>query len=128
MNGNNMVLDTNIVLYLLGGDDILVDFLSDKTFYLSLINEMELLGFRGISETEELAVGFFLEDCAVVDVNKGIKDITIKLRKSYPLKLPDAIVAATAIFLGIPLISADKQFGIIQELTFVLYQPNKQNT
>ena len=53
-----------------------------------------------------------------------IRDITIRLRRQYTLKLPDAIVAATAIFLGIPLISADKHFEKISELTFFLYQPN----
>jgi predicted nucleic acid-binding protein len=57
-----------------------------------------------------------------MEINQGIKGITINLRKRYSLKLPDAIVAATAIFLGILLSSADKHFGKIDELYFVLYQ------
>jgi predicted nucleic acid-binding protein len=56
-------------------------------------------------------------------LNDGIKNIVIDLRRKYAIKLPDSIVAATAIFLNIPLISADKHFEKITELTFVLYQP-----
>ena len=56
-------------------------------------------------------------------MNRGIKDISIDLRRNYKLKLPDAIIAATAIFLGIPLISADGHFDKIEDLVFIKYQP-----
>ena len=46
MNGNKMVIDTNIALYLLDGDEILKEYLEDKVFYLSSITELELLGFE----------------------------------------------------------------------------------
>lgn len=123
MNGNKMVIDTNIALYLLDGDEVLKEYLEDKVFYLSSITELELLGYKGITETEEIAIEFFLEECSIVDMNRGIKDITIDLRRNYKLKLPDAIIAATAIFLGIPLISADGHFDKITDLVFIKYQP-----
>jgi predicted nucleic acid-binding protein len=69
-------------------------------------------------------MGLFLEDCSVMNYNNGIRDITIDLRRKYKLKLPDAIIAATAIFLGIPLISADVYFSKITELLFIQYQPD----
>lgn len=118
-----MVIDTNIALYLLDGDEILKEYLEDKAFYLSSITELELLSFKGITETEETAIEFFLEECSIVDMNRGIKDISIDLRRNYKLKLPDAIIAATAIFLGIPLISADGHFDKIEDLVFIKYQP-----
>ena len=37
--------------------------------------------------------------------------------------MPDAIVVATAIFLGIPIVTADKKLDKISEATIVLYQP-----
>jgi len=123
MNGNKMVIDSNIALYLLDGDEILKEYLEDKAFYLSSITELELLSFKGITETEETAIEFFLEECSIVDMNRGIKDIFIDLRRNYKLKLPDAIIAATAIFLGIPLISADGHFDKIEDLVFIKYQP-----
>jgi hypothetical protein len=44
MNGNNILLDTNIVLYLLGGEETLVPLLEDKNLFLSFITQLELFG------------------------------------------------------------------------------------
>jgi predicted nucleic acid-binding protein len=123
MNGINILLDTNIVLYLLNGDTVVQQYLQGKSFYVSFITELELLGYKDIKESEEKSIELFLEECAIIEVNSGIKEITKQLRRSYSLKLPDAIIAATAIFLGIPLLSADKHFGGIDDLTFVRYEP-----
>lgn len=116
-------MDTNVVLYLLKGDLVLQNFLTEKDFSLSFISELELLGFKQITSIEETSLRVFFEECAIFDVNKGIKHITVDLRRRYSLKLPNALVAATAIFLGIYLLSADKQFSQIDDLTFILYQP-----
>ncbi|GLU50913.1 type II toxin-antitoxin system VapC family toxin [Dyadobacter frigoris] len=123
MSGINILLDTNIALYVLNGDVILEQYLQGKVFYVSFINELELLGYKNITISEETKIELFLEDCAIIDINEGIKEITKQIRRNYALKLPDAIVAATAIFLGVPLLSADKQFGQVSDLTFVLYEP-----
>ena len=123
MNGINILLDTNIVLYLLNGDTVLQHYLQGKSFYVSFINELELLGYKDITQSEEQSIIFFLDECAIIDINGGIKEITKQLRRRHKLKLPDAIVAATAIFLGIPLLSADKHFEGIDDLTFVRYEP-----
>ena len=123
MNGNKILIDTNIALYLFNGDQDLAAELQDTEAYVSFINELELLGYRGITEQEESWMELFLEECSIMDFNKGIKDITIDLRRKYKLKLPDAIIAATAIFLGIPLISADSHFDKITDLVFIKYQP-----
>lgn len=123
MSGINILLESNIALCVLNGDSILVQYLQDKVFYVSFINELELLGYKKITSAEEAKIDLFLEDCAIVDINEGIKEITKQIRRKYSLKLPDAIVAATAIFLGIPLLSADKQFRHVSDLTFVLYEP-----
>jgi predicted nucleic acid-binding protein len=123
MSGSKVLIDTNIALYLFKGDTDLGDVLQDTEAYLSFINELELLGYKGITPQEENGLELFLEECNIMDFNQGIKNITISLRRQYSLKLPDAIVAATAIFLGIPLISADKHFDRVKELIFILYKP-----
>lgn len=46
MNGNKLLLDTNIILYLLNGDNTLVDILQGKTPYISFITELELFSFK----------------------------------------------------------------------------------
>jgi predicted nucleic acid-binding protein len=123
MNGNKLLIDTNIALYLFNGDEELGAILQGAEAYVSFINELELLGYKGITTQEQLWMELFLEECAIIDVNNGIKEITKQLRRRHKLKLPDAIIAAIAIFLGIPLLSADKHFEKIEDLTFVRYEP-----
>lgn len=123
MSGNKVLLDTNIALYLFNGDINLESILQNVEAYISFINQLELLGHKSITEREVEWLEMFIEQCNILDFTAGIGEIVIDLRRKYSIKLPDAIVAATAIFLNIPLISADKHFEKITELTFVLYQP-----
>lgn len=58
-----------------------------------------------------------------MNLNDQIKEIAITLRKLHKLKLPDALIAASAFYYNIPLISADKDFTIISELDVIFYQP-----
>lgn len=63
MNGNEFLLDTNIVLYLLEGDKTIGNFLNNKTIYLSFITEMELKSFPGLEASQEIIIDEFLSDC-----------------------------------------------------------------
>ena len=63
-----------------------------------------------------------LNNCIIVDLNQAIKSITIELKQKYKLKLPDAIIAATSIYMNLPLISADKDFDRISPLQFIRYE------
>lgn len=121
MNGKEILIDTNIILYLLKGNDTLEEMLQGKEPYLSFITELELMGFQDISIKEEKQINELLNDCLVVSLNNNIKKEYIELRKKYRLKLADAIIAATAITLNIPLITSDKQFAIVKELNLIQY-------
>jgi len=110
MSGNNILLDSNIVLYLLNGEETLVPLLEEKQLYVSFIAQIETLGYKGISEKEILSIKSFLNQCVIVDVNPVIKDYTIKLRQEHTIKLPDSIIAATSLYLNAPLITADTDF------------------
>lgn len=63
-----------------------------------------------------------LETCVIIDVNSMIKQETIIIRRNYGLKLPDCIVAATAIYLDLPLITSDKDFKKLKELNLMYYE------
>lgn len=121
MNGTKLLLDSNIALYLLGGDNVLASLLEQREVYVSVITEMELLGYPGISEHEILRVNDFLQECNIVELGQPIKEKAIELRRTYNIKLPDAIIASTAIHLNLPLISADGVFNRLSELNFVHY-------
>lgn len=122
MNGNKLLLDTNILLYLLAGDQTLVDILQGKSIYISFITELELLSYKSLNASDKRDIEALLSECIIVDINSGIKKDTIQIRQEYGLKLPDAIIAATSQYLDIPLISADKGFGKVDSLSLVHYE------
>lgn len=116
------MLDTNIALYLLGGDQVLAAVLDQKEVYVSVISEMEMLGYPGISTEEIIRIKSFLAETSIVELTPEVKNKTIEPRQFYNVKLPDAIIAATAIQQNIPLISADSIFKRVAELNFVHYE------
>ena len=122
MNGNKIFIDTNIAIYLLDGDTSLAEILHKKQLYLSFITQLELLGYPGLNNQQEQQIEYMLENCVVIDINSRIKQEVIKLRRSYAIKLPDCIVAATAMYMDLPLITSDKGFNKIEELNLMLYE------
>lgn len=122
MNGNSIVLDTNIALYLLNGDEKLASILDGMQLFVSVITEIELLGYLGLSASDKTKIKSFLSDCSIIYLNNEIKDLSIKLKQKSKSKTPDAIVASTALFLQLPLITADKGFQNIEDLDLILYQ------
>ncbi|WP_259071360.1 type II toxin-antitoxin system VapC family toxin [Mucilaginibacter sp. X4EP1] len=122
MNGKEILVDTNIILYLLTGSDPLEEFLQGKDIYISFITELELIGFKNITADEEKQIAELLSDCSIIPMNKLIKEQYVELRKKYSLKLADAVIAATSIVFNMPIISSDKQFKTIDELRLITYQ------
>ena len=123
MNGNRYLIDTNIAIYLLGGDSKIAELLDKTQIYFSFISELELLSFKKLSTPEKAIIKDFLDDVVIIDINKKIKDYTIKLRENNSLKLPDSIIAATSKFLNIPLLTADQEFKNIEDPQIILYYP-----
>lgn len=122
MNGNKIFIDTNIAIYLLDGDTSLAEILDQKQLYLSFISQLELLGYPGLTKQQEQQIEYMLENCVIIDINNSIKQEVINLRRSYSIKIPDCIVAATAIYMDLPLITSDKGFNKIEELNLMIYE------
>jgi hypothetical protein len=122
MNGNRFLIDTNIFLYLLSGNKTITEILDGTQPYVSFITQLELLGYQGISQKDMKSIMKFLEECIIIDINDEIKKHTISISQKHKIKLPDSIIAATSIFLELPLLTADKGFSKINSLRFALYE------
>ena len=107
MSGNRLFVDTNILIYFLKGDQEVIEMLSDKNPVISFITELEVLSFPGDSSDNEEIINGLLKNCSIIDINSEIKKRTITFRKKSNLKLPDAIIAATAQFTGLPLLTGE---------------------
>ena len=122
MSGDKLLLDSNIVLYLLNGDNTLADFLDNKQLFISIITEMELLSYKGLSAKESKQIRSFLTECKIININSSIKNEAIQIRKENNAKLPDSIIAATSIYLDFPLITADSGFKKIAKIELIYYE------
>lgn len=122
MNGINIIADTNLLIYLLKGDSRIAEQLENRQLFISVITEIELLGMHGISATNLKSVKNVIADCVIIDFNNEIKEMAIELKQKNKIKLPDAIIAATSIFLNFPLFTADKNFSKIHNLDCVIIE------
>ncbi len=100
------ILDTNVALYLLGGR--LQAPLPLGAYGVSVITEMELLAWPTLRPDEEKRVREFLRQVTVCELTPAIRARAVTLRKEQRLRLPDAVVCATALDFGIELWSNDK--------------------
>ena len=84
---------------------------------ISAITEIELLCWRTATQNDLTVLNSFIGDCVVFELEREIKLKTIEIRKASNLKLPDSIIAATAIVMDLTLISNDRKgFNLVPAL------------
>lgn len=112
------LIDTNILIEYAGNllpetADSFISKIIDKQFTISIINKIEILGHNTASKDIDVFIG--LAD--ILELTEAIANKTIELRKKYKTKLPDAIIAATAIVNQLSIITRDiKDFEKIEGL------------
>ena len=121
MNGIDFLADTNFLIHVHQGNKIVEPFL-DYSFATSYISEIELLGVFSINKAQQHAMKELLKDCAILEMNNKIKDLCIKLKQKYKIKIPDAIIAASSIIYELPLITSDSDFKMITELSLIFIE------
>ena len=110
MNGNNIVLDTNVIIFAskqqLYFDKLLENY--DDVF-VSIITYMEVYGYNFGNAIEKQLLDAFFENIEIIDVDTAIAYIVIHYRtvSLKKIKLPDAIILATAKKLNATLLTDD---------------------
>jgi predicted nucleic acid-binding protein len=121
----NYLLDTNFVINYFKGifkDDArqLTDSVINDATFFSVITRIELLSYRSLNEKDEEVIKEFVADCTVFSLEESIIKQTILLRKANRIKLPDAIIAATALVHDLQLLTHNfKDFTNIPKLIVV---------
>ena len=122
MNGLNLpkvVFDTNAFIYFIQGDLRLFEY-SNSTLYISEYTDMELKGRFGISNEELQHLNEILEDFIILPFNSEIKERAIFIRHKNRLKLPDALIVSTAMWIELPFVTADKHFKNVENLNLIM--------
>lgn len=97
----SFLLDTNILIYYFNGDmeESVKNKVSDilrASFQISVISKMEFLGFP-FNQQENLDALQFIQHATIKPLSDQIVQRVIDIRQSNRIKLPDAVIAATAI-------------------------------
>jgi predicted nucleic acid-binding protein len=101
----NAVMDTNILIdYLNGSSKAKHELDAFETLYISLVSWMEILVGAQEGE-EETVVREFLRRFRVHPVDEGVAERAVEIRRKNKIRLPDAIIWATAQQLGILLVT-----------------------
>ena len=122
MSGVDLFVDTNILVNLAEGKRGVDRYLEGNNLYVSVVSEIELLGWHKITTQQKIFFKHLLSDCGIIGLINPIKDLAIGLKQKNKIKLPDAVIAASAIHLGVPLLTHDKDFQRIKDLDLVIIQ------
>jgi predicted nucleic acid-binding protein len=118
------LIDTNVIIDYLGQKIPLsgMDFMNtiiDNIPNVSVITKIEVLGFNAPAEHYQLLTDF-MNDATVIELTNKVVDTTIEIRKNYKTKLPDAVIAATALVYDLTIISRNvSDFKNIQNLKVI---------
>jgi len=106
--GLNYLCDTNTIIYFLQRQfseaaELYIDELFKREQpVMSTITEIELLSWKSVSETDDEIIKKFIGDSKVIELEPAIKTKASEIRKKTGIKLPDAIIAATALVYILP--------------------------
>ncbi|MBS1520995.1 MAG: type II toxin-antitoxin system VapC family toxin [Bacteroidetes bacterium] len=109
--GIKYLWDTNTVIYYLqkhfneGQEKLIDNIINEFQPAISVITEIELLCWKTATESDLAILQSFIADCVVFGLKQDTKLKTVEIRKQSRLKLPDAVIAATALVNELILIS-----------------------
>ncbi|QKJ31949.1 type II toxin-antitoxin system VapC family toxin [Mucilaginibacter mali] len=124
--GVKYLWDTNPAIYYLqkqfpAASEVIMDnIITEATPAISAITEIELLCWKAATENDINVLKSFIKDSVVFGLEELIKEKTVEIRKTYSIKLPDAIIAATALAYDLTLITRNtKDFAKIPQLKLI---------
>ena len=109
--GVRYIWDTNTVIYYLqqlfpvNAEKFIDESVLIEQPIISAITEIELLCWKSATEKDFENLKNFIKSILVIELEQPIKFKTAEIRKNHKTKLPDAIIAATAIVHDLVLIS-----------------------
>lgn len=115
MTAKELLIDTNVLIHHWDGDPRTTPLLEHAILHVSFVTEIEVLGYHGYTAHERAKVVADMANIRIEGLDAGIKSAAIDLCARHRMKLADALIAATAIRLGVPLITEDKHFKKLKD-------------
>lgn len=110
MNGNSSLLDSNAIIFASKQRIDVEKLLSryDK-FYVSIITNVEVYAYEFTDQTEKDLIDELFDSLEIVEISKAVADQAIIYRKNKTkkIKLPDAVILASAKIVNAELLTDD---------------------
>lgn len=103
--------DTNTAIYYLqkifpaAAEEFIDKLILSNIPVLSIISEIELLCWRSATKNDLQILKNFIAECKVFSLDEAVKLKTIEIRRTHKIKLPDAIIGATALEYNLTIIT-----------------------
>ncbi len=120
---DQLFVDTNVLIRLFDDDDLVTTITDNQMIFISVVTEMEMQCKPSQTLAEARLIRELLNDCTIINLSDSIKERAIKIRRETKLKLLDAIVAASAVELELPLLTADQRMGSVKQTSVLLLPP-----
>ena len=109
-----VLLDTNIMIGILKAHPPTIALLATEQLEfnncaISQITRMELLSYPSLEVSEKEVIQSLLANLLVLKLDERVEQEAIAFRRAYSVKLPDAIIAATAKVYRLRLLTFDQQ-------------------
>ena len=114
MSGERVLADSNALIRMFDGEQAVIDLLDGADIHVSFITEIEVLATSRITAAQSRNIRAFLDQCIIIGAEPDVHSYAIDFRKASGLKLPDCIIAATAAYLNMPLVTGDKAFDRLE--------------
>ena len=111
-----VVVDTSLLIDLAAGDKSAAVAMDQLEINVSIITCIEFLSWPKLTEAGLPIAEALLNQYNTEDIGKAVRDKAAFIKRTFGLKLPDAVIAATALHLKAPLITRDKGFQKVDEL------------
>lgn len=108
-----LLLDTNVLIYHLKNNlspeltEQLALTIAAQQAYISFITRIEMLAWKGHTDLSLQQTSDLLIQLPELGINETVITRTVHVRKIHGLKLPDALIAATALVHGLQLVTAN---------------------
>ncbi len=114
MSERALVADTSVLIHFMEGHSGARQALLGREVNISVATEIELRTMGRIKRNASEVIERTLAMCSIWDISPSIKEQCVHFRSSQRMKLADALIAATAASLDLPLLTSDKDFNRIK--------------
>ncbi len=125
-----MIVDTDVLIWYLKGNENAFEVIEDlNTFSISVVTYMELVqGMRNKKELNSLRQALKIWNTQIFYISENISAKAMFFVEqhylSHSMQLADALIGATAITCGTPILTAnDKHYKVLKDLQIKKFKP-----